>query len=73
MKGEGTMFDDTCCTPFQYDENLLLWLTYKCEDGNCYYVVSNNTRTEYCLFKNKRKLAKTSNNPLDLYKYIKER
>lgn len=66
------MFNDTVCTPFQYDENLLLWVTYKCEDGNFYYVVSNNMRTEYYLYKNKRKLAKKSDNPLDLYKYIKE-
>ncbi len=66
------MLNDTSSTPFQYDNNLLLWLTYKCKDGNFYYVVSNNIRTEYYLFKNKRRLAKKSDNPLDLYKYIKE-
>ena len=62
------MFDDTVCTPFQYDDTLLLWVTYKCEDGNFYYVVSNQQRTEYYLYKNKRRLAKRSDIPTDLYK-----
>lgn len=72
MNGETiTVMDKTVCTEFEYDPQYLLWLTYKSESGHFYYVVSDKMRTEYYLFKDKRKLAKKSDNPLDLYKYIK--
>ncbi len=48
--------DKTVCTEFEYDPQYLLWLTYKSEGGHFYYVVSNKMRTEYYLYKDKRKL-----------------
>ena len=65
------MLDDTVCNEFPLDKTLLLWLTYKSEDGHFYYVVSDKFRNEYYLFKDKRKLAKKSSNPCDLYKFMK--
>ena len=65
------MFDETVCTPFPYDKTLLLWLTAKGESGATYYIVSDRFRKEYYLWKGKRKTAKKSANPLDLYKYVK--
>ena len=66
-----TVFDDTVCNEFPLDNNLLLWLTVKGESGTTYYVVSDNLRREYFLYKGKKKTAKKSENPQDLYKYIK--
>lgn len=35
---------DSCVTNrFQYDKNLLLWLTYTGEDGQVWYIVSDLT------------------------------
>jgi hypothetical protein len=65
------MFDETVCTPFPYDETMLLWVTAKGESGATYYIVSDQFRKEYYLWKDKRKTAKKSANPLDLYKYVK--
>lgn len=65
------MLDKTICTEFEHDPQYLVWLTYKSESGHFYYVVSDKMRTEYYLFKGKRKLAKKSDNPEALYKYIK--
>lgn len=72
MSGETIIVTDkTICTEFEYDPQYLLWLTYKSKNGHFYYVVSDKTRSEYYLFKDRRKLKKKSSNPLDLYKYIK--
>lgn len=65
------MLDETVCTEFEYNPQYYLWLTYKSESGHFYYVVSDKMRTEYYLFKDKRKLAKKAMIPTDLYKYIK--
>ena len=65
------MFDDTVCNEFPLDKTLLLWLTAKGESGATYYIVSDNLRREYFLYKGKKKTAKKSENPTDLYKYIK--
>ena len=65
------MFNNTVCNIFPLDNSLLLWLTYKTEEGVLYYVVSDMFRNEYYLFKGKRRLAKKSSNPCDLYKYMK--
>lgn len=65
------MLDETVCTEFEYDPQYFVWLTYKSKSGNIYYVVSDKMRTEYYLFKNKRKLTKKSDNPEALYKFMK--
>ena len=65
------MFDNTVCNEFPLDKTLLLWLTAKGESGTTYYVVSDNLRREYFLYKGKKKTAKKFENPTDLYKYIK--
>ena len=65
------MFDDTVCNEFPLDKTLLLWLTAKGESGATYSIVSDNLRREYFLYKGKKKTAKKSENPTDLYKYIK--
>jgi hypothetical protein len=65
------MFDETVCNKFPYDETMLLWVTAKGESGATYYIVSDQFRKEYYLWKDKRKTAKKSANPLDLYKYVK--
>ena len=65
------MFDDTVCNEFPLDKTMLLWLTVKSESGTTYYIVSDNLRREYFLYKGKKKTAKKSENPQDLYKYIK--
>ena len=65
------MFDDTVCNEFSLDKTLLLWLTAKGESGATYYIVSDNLRREYFLYKGKKKTAKKSENPTDLYKYVK--
>ena len=67
------MIDDTVANYFPINDNFLLWLTYKTRDGHLWYVVSDLFRNEYYLFKDKRQLRYKSNNPLDLYKYIKEK
>lgn len=71
MKGNDTMIDDTVCTPFMYDTTLILWLTYTSENGTIWYVTSDVFRNEYQLWKGKKKTAKKSSSPLDLYQYIK--
>ena len=66
------MFDDTVFNIFPFNNNFLLWVTYKNEDGHFYYVVSNLHRTEYYLFKDKKQLHYKSDNPTHLYKYMKK-
>lgn len=58
-------------TPFFYDKKLLLWVTVIGESGTTYYIVSDTLRQEYYLYKGKKKTAKKSENPQDLYKYVK--
>ena len=65
------MFDETVCNKFPYDETMLLWVTAVGESGTTYYIVSDTLRQEYYLYKGKKKTAKKSSNPMDLYKYIK--
>lgn len=67
------MIDDTIANYFQINKNFLLWVTHKTTDGQLWYVVSDLFRNEYYLFKGKRQLKHKSENPLDLYKYIKEK
>ena len=65
------MISDSWYTPFPHDKELILWLTVKSESGVTYYVVSDMLRQTYYLYKGKKKTAKKSNNPMDLYKYMK--
>lgn len=65
------MFDSTVCNKFPYDETMLLWVTVIGESGAIYYIVSDTLRQEYYLYKGKKKTAKKSENPQDLYKYVK--
>ena len=65
------MFDENVCNKFPYDETMLLWLTVIGESGTTYYIVSDTLRQEYYLYKGKKKTAKKSENPQDLYKYVK--
>ena len=65
------MLDSTICNPFPYDETTLLWVTVIGESGTTYYIVSDTLRQEYYLYKGKKKTAKKSENPQDLYKYVK--
>lgn len=66
---------DSCVTNrFQYDKNLLLWLTYTGEDGQVWYIVSDlYRRNEYHLWKGNKKTRYTSDNPEDLYEHIKDK
>lgn len=65
---------DSCVTNrFQYDKNLLLWLTYTGEDGQVWYIVSDLYRNEYQLWKDNKKTRYISDNPEDLYKHIKDK
>jgi hypothetical protein len=41
------------------------------ESGATYYITSDRNRSEYYLFKGKKKTAKKSTIPTDLYKYVK--
>lgn len=67
------MFDNPCFSPFPYDKNLVLWLTYTPSDktGQVWYIVSNVIRTEYYLYKGKKKTKWVSDNPLALYDHMK--
>lgn len=65
------MLETTVNSQFQFDKTLLLWLTYKGESGTTYYIVSDNLRREYYLYKGKKKTGKKSETPTDLYKYVK--
>lgn len=65
------MFDETVCNKFPYDKTLLLWLTYKSETGQIWYITSNAIRTKYQLWKGKKKTKWESDNPLSLYDKIK--
>ena len=65
------MFDETIHSPFIYDSNLILWVTYTSATGIVWYVTSDIFRNEYQLWKGKKKTAKKSSNPCDLYQYMK--
>lgn len=67
------MLDSTICNVFPYDETMLLWVTYISSDssGQTWYITSDTLRREYQLWKGKKKTAKKSVNPTDLYKYMK--
>lgn len=65
------MPETTVNSQFQFDKNLILWLTIKGESGTTYYVVSDIFRNEYQLWKGAKKTKWSSDNPLDLNKYIK--
>ena len=65
------MLDTTICNVFPYDETMLLWVTVIGESGTTYYIVSDTLRQEYYLYKGKKKTAKKSEIPTDLYKFVK--
>lgn len=65
------MLDSTVCNVFPYDETMLLWVTVKGKSETTYYIVSDTLRREYYLYKGNKKTAKKSENPMDLYKYVK--
>lgn len=66
------MFDETVYSEFTIDKNYFLWLTYTTESGKVWYITSDILRTEYQLWKDKKKTKYKSDNPINLYKYIKE-
>ena len=65
------MLETTVNSQFQFDKSLILWATIKGESGTTYYVVSDIFRNEYHLWKGSKKTKWSSDNPLDLNKYIK--
>jgi hypothetical protein len=65
------MLDTTICNVFPYDETMLLWLTYKSETDQIWYVTSDVSRHTYQLWKGKKKTKWESDNPLSLYAHIK--
>ena len=65
------MLETTVYSQFQFDKSLILWVTIKGESGTTYYIVSDTLRREYYLYKGNKKTAKKSENPMDLYKYVK--
>lgn len=65
------MLDPTILTPFEFNPEYYLWLTYTSESGQVWYITSNYLRTEYQLWKGKRKMAKTAIDANELYKYMK--
>ena len=65
------MIDETICSIFPIDKNYYLWLTHTSENSQVWYITSDILRTEYQLWKGKNKTKYKSNNPTDLYKYIK--
>jgi len=65
------MLETTVNSQFQFDKSLILWVTIKGESGATYYIVSDTLRREYYLYKGKKKTAKKSEIPTDLYKYVK--
>ena len=65
------MLDTAVNSQFQFDKSLILWVTVKGESGATYYIVSDTLRREYYLYKGEKKTAKKSENPMDLYKYVK--
>ena len=66
------MFEETVCNVFPINPDYFIWLTYTSETGQVWRVVSNVMRTEYYLFKGDRQTRYKSDNPCELYKYIKE-
>ena len=69
---KNTMFDETVGSEFTIDKNYFLWLTYTTESGKVWYITSDILRTEYQLWKDKKRTKYKSDNPINLYKYIKE-
>ena len=67
------MLETTVNSQFQFDKSLILWLTYTSsdKDGQVWYIVSNVIRTEYYLYKGKKKTKWMSDNPLTLYDHMK--
>lgn len=66
------MLDSAICSPFQYDNSLLVWLTHTTESGIVWYITSDVIRQEYQLWKGNKKTRYKSEIPTELYKYIKE-
>lgn len=64
------MFEETVCSEFPIDNDYFLWLTYTA-DKTTWYITSDRMRRSYQLWKGKKKTAKESAIPTDLYKYIK--
>lgn len=65
------MFDEIVCSTFPIDKDYYLWLTHVTESGQVWYITSDILRTEYQLWKDKKKTKHKSEIPTDLYKYIK--
>ena len=66
------MLEQELLTVFPHNPSEYLWLTYTASDGKKWYITSDKMRTEYYLYKEKKKTARKAINPCDLYKYIKE-
>lgn len=64
-------------TNSSFGKNEKLWLTYKTEKGNYYYITSDVFRYNYYLYEKLKNgdLVKTkhkADNPIDLYEFMKE-
>lgn len=67
------MLETTVNSQFQFDKSLILWVTYTSsdKDGQIWYITSDRMRLQYQLWKGSKKTKWSSDNPLDLNKYIK--
>lgn len=69
--------EDNTNSSSSFGKNEKLWLTYKTEKGNYYYITSDVFRYNYYLYEKLKNgdLVKTkhkADNPTDLYEFMKE-
>jgi hypothetical protein len=67
------MLETAVNSQFQFDKNLILWLTYTSSDknGQVWYITSDRMRLQYQLWKGSKKTKWESDNPLSLYDKIR--
>lgn len=56
---------------FKINPNYYLWVTQTCGEDK-YYIVSDEFRRKYILYRNSERTKHESSNPTDLYIYIGE-
>lgn len=64
--------NDTVENRFAHNESYLLWVSHKTENGDMWYITSDEYRSKYQLWHGKKKTKWESVNPLDLYSHIKQ-
>lgn len=66
--------DNTSSGKSKFSKDEKLWLTYKAENNNIYYITSDIFRYDYFLYKNENgipvKTKHKANNPTELYDYM---